>query len=128
VDYRFSFREPIVTVEVTGDATMGAIMEAVRVLLQHPEWERGLPVLWDLTQIRSLAVTPESLRGLAAADSALMEEAGPGRTALVMRPNADFDLGTLYTLLIRNPIRTHRVFDSTDEARRWLSDEPGSSG
>lgn len=131
--YRIAFLPGAARVAVSGDVTMPPIRDAIDALLRLPEWTPGLAVLWDLTRIDSMDVTPESLRALAAFDRTVMERAGPGRTALVMRPNSDLDLGLLYTLLVQSDIRTHRAFEDVDEALAWLrgpdaSAHPESTG
>ena len=122
--YRFAFHDHAVFVTLGGDVSMPDIRAATEALLRHPAWRPGLDVLWDFTQITSLDVTPEALRDLADFDSALMEQAGPGRTALVMRSDSDLDVGTLYTLLLRGGGRTHRAFGGAEEAMAWLAREP----
>ena len=122
--YRFAFHDNAVFVTLDGDVTMPDVRTATEALLRHPAWRPGLDVLWDFSQITSLAVTPEALRDLADFDSALMEQAGPGRTALVMRSTSDLAVGTLYTLLLRGGGRTHRAFSELGPAMAWLAREP----
>ena len=122
--YRFAFHDNAVFVTLDGDVTMPDVRTATEALLRHPAWRPGLDVLWDFSQITSLAVTPEALRDLADFDSALMEQAGPGRTALVMRSASDLDVGTLDTFLLRGGGRTHRAFSELGQAMAWLEREP----
>ena len=110
--YRLVFAPEIAHIVVSGAVTMPLVVEAILELLRHPEWTPGRSVLWDFSRIDSLDVTPESLRALALFDDDAMLAAGPGRTAVVMRPDSDFDVGVLYTLLLKNTIRTHRAFSN----------------
>ena len=127
-EYRIVFEERLATIRLTGAVTMPGVIAASRALYSAPEWAAGCSELWDLSQIDSLDVTPESLRAVADFEGDLAETVGPGRTAMVFAREDDFDIGVLYALLPKGNGREHRTFWSEPPARAWLaeSDEPSA--
>ena len=125
-EYRIVFEERLATIRLTGAVTMPGVILASEALYGAPEWTAGRSELWDLSQISSLDVTPESLRAVADFEADLAEVVGPGRTAMVVAREDDFDIGLLYAHLPKNNGREHRVFWDEPAARAWLaeSDEP----
>src|SRR5690606_2421664 len=59
------------------------IIPACMALLHHPDWERGLPTLWDLRDIETFLFVPEDLAAFETRAAEIAALRGDGRTAFV---------------------------------------------
>ena len=118
--FEITFEPAVAVVHLTGAVTMPGIIVASEALYGADAWRPGCSELWDLSAIASLDVTPEGLRAVADFEAELSAVVGPGRTALVVARQDDYDIGLLYAHLPKGNGREHRTFWSEEAARAWL--------
>ena len=123
--YRITFEPDLACIRLAGAVTMPGIIAASEALYGAEAWTFGCSELWDLSAIDSLDVTPESLRAVADFEGDLGDVVGPGRTALVVSREDDYDIGVLYAHLPKDNGRVHRTFWAESAARAWLAETSG---
>jgi len=107
-------------VSLTGVITAKAISRALAGLVTSSSWDPGYNTLWDGLAVDQVTLTPEALNDLVALSDSLRGEMGPGREAIVVRP----DVSRTYTRLFAGPgaetRRQRHTFHAREPALRWL--------
>lgn len=117
-------RERLGIVRLSGAVDGFQLVETVLALLEDPDWEPGIDVLWDGTRITQLIVSPDELDASARLSKSRIHQLGVGKTAIVIPPHLDDDMAYLFTALAHDPIRDRRVYSSTEQALDWLGKNP----
>lgn len=111
-----------VCVRLTGVVTDGELAEALRVVVQSPQWQPGRNLLWDGRDITLLDMEMADYDEINNAMLRLRAERGGGRSAMLVRRKA-VELLARYVKAagIRyGPDTEREVFTSLAEAKAWL--------
>jgi hypothetical protein len=105
---------------VTGDE----FAEAVRALYQHPRWQPGFDVIWDLTAVRELVIDQRGVETIVATTQACRPLMGAGRAAFVVPHEMHHTIAALLLHRTRESGRDRRLFDRRTAADAWLDFPP----
>ncbi len=99
------------------------ILPACLALLHHPDWERGLPTLWDLRDIETFLFVPEDLASFETRAPEIAALRGDGRTAFVTADSWVQINAHLLGIKTRGSTRREfRVFTRLERAEAWLAE------
>lgn len=99
------------------------IIPACMALLHHPDWERGLPTLWDLRDIETFLFVPEDLAAFETRAAEIAALRGDGRTAFVTADSwVQINAHLLGIKTKGDTGREFRVFARLERAEAWLAE------
>lgn len=121
----FSSAEAFAVVTLSDTATWNDVSAALCALLGHPGWLPAFSVLWDTTAVTAVEASPADLPGARGLMEALADARAGGRSAVVVRPDAEAGLriGAIATLLAglgSQTLREVRTFTRMEDALRFL--------
>jgi hypothetical protein len=97
---------------------------ALREVAEHPQTKACRNLLWDLREMKTLAVLPEDVQHVLKQQALVETHTGAARAAIVsMHP----DVSVMASLLKRSRPDTHRelrTFGRLPDARAWLQEHP----
>lgn len=95
----------------------------VEALIAHPQFERGMRVLWDARSLTRLELNFDEVREFGKFVGGLRDRRGGGRSALVANDDTVFGTFRVHQLLNQTLVSYEfHVFRDFDEAHRWLFD------
>ena len=118
--FEIDAEQQLAVVRLSGVVTAAELLDVQQRLYTHPGWQAGLDEVWDGRAIRELHLSLEELREVVDQDAALSERIGHGRVAFVATRDLDRDVATLYTMIYADSPQDMRLFETLEEAMRWL--------
>lgn len=109
----------IAIVTAADSFTGRTIIESRKTLMDRPDFEPGIPVLYNLREMTTLNLTRDQLREAEVHARQVAERRGPHLTAIFARRDVDFGMARMYEMLSDRE-GTMRVFRDYDEALAWL--------
>ena len=115
-------REPdYMLVAMQGAIDLPRVKALVEAFVTHPQFETGIPVLWDAREIESFNLNFDDMREFGKFLAGLAERRGGGRSAMVAKDDAVFGTFRIHQLMNQSVVSYEfHVFRDFDEARRWL--------
>ncbi len=111
-------------VVMEGHIDLTRVKALVEEFVAHPQFERGMRVLWDARQLSCFELNFDDMREFGKFLAGLRERRGGGRSALVANDDAVFGTFRIHQLLNQTLVSYEfHVFRDFDEARRWLLDD-----
>lgn len=108
-------------VTLIGKLAIEAHQRMVEDILGHPEWNAGLPILFDHRQVDFSGVHYEELLAMFATHAANEGRIGPARSAILTNPGADYGIMRQFELIAGDAVTADfQVFTDEAAARRWL--------
>lgn len=107
-------------VRLSGAVSSDVITQAIRELCASEKWMPGYDTLWDLRQMRKLAVSPIEAAEILHQVRHFESHIGGGRTAIVVWDETGYALFSMLILKAHTAPRERKVFYSVNEALRWL--------
>ncbi|HLA64190.1 MAG TPA: hypothetical protein VK610_07165 [Rhodothermales bacterium] len=102
------------------------VVHAAEGVLTHEAWEPTYNVAVDWRDVRHLVLEPEHVTQLRETTRHLRDHLGPGRTAALIRRDADEVAAAVLLLRAwRHPDRARRIFRNVAAAEAWLGLTPG---
>lgn len=92
----------------------------VRCVAEHPAWETGYDMYWDVRGTSELVLLPEDLKAFATVSVDVGRKIGPGRTAVVVSRQLDESIARLLVHIAKIPRRKRGVFWSIEDAIAFL--------
>jgi hypothetical protein len=118
--YHISDDEPLAHLTFTGTVTGPGLVHALTDLYADPAWRGGYNTIWDFRAIRQLLLEEKDFKALIGLDFAFMHHAGDGCDAIVVARDLDRFMARLFLHHTRHAPRRTALFDTLEEARRWL--------
>ena len=108
--------------EITGEATIEDIIDELRSLPDHPEFQKGMPSLWDLRKAILRTITQDDLYKIQQFNIQNAEKRGENfKIAYVVSRDLEFGLGRMSEAILRaEPPRLRHTFRSMTEAIEWI--------
>lgn len=115
-------REPDYMLVVMRDhIDLPRVIALVEEFVAHPQFEAGMPVLWDARQLTCFDLDFDDMREFGKFLAGLKERRGGGRSAMVANDDAVFGTFRIHQLLNEAQVSYEfHVFRDFDDARRWL--------
>ena len=115
-------REPDYMLVVMRDAfDLPRVKALVEEFVTHPQFETGMPVLWDARELERFNLDFDDMREFGKFVASLAARRGGGRSAMVAKDDAVFGTFRIHQLLNQAVVSYEfHVFRDFDEARRWL--------
>jgi hypothetical protein len=100
---------------------LAGVKALVEEFVAHPQFESGMPVLWDARPLSRLDLNFDDMRDFGKFVAGLRPIRGGGRSAMVANDDAVFGTFRVHQLLNQSLVSYEfHVFRDFDEARRWL--------
>lgn len=100
--------------------TFEEFTDAIQEHLNHPDFRRGMRVLWDIRKVETNQWPLEAKRELVTRVTSLIEKRGEGRTGIVASGALMYGLSRQYQILGDNTAPEVGVFKTMEEALEWI--------
>lgn len=107
-------------VELSGQIHGEEVLEAIRALLYHVDWQPGFSDLWDARAITLLVLDPRHSQEILSIANTHQARIGGGKSATVVTRQLDFEMVLLFIRRVEHAARDFRVFRDLEEALTWL--------
>lgn len=116
----------VAIVRLAGVATVSELEQAMARLRLHPEYQEGVPRLWDIREAGISKLTPDEFRGIARAGHASGLSGRGTRVAVLVATDIDFRVARKFELTEGKDLpATIRVFRDPNVAMAWLAEGQG---
>jgi len=103
---------------------LAGVKALVEEFVAHPQFESGMPVLWDARGLSRLDLNFDDVREFGKFMTGLRQRRGGGRSAMVANDDAVFGTFRIHQLLNEAQVSYEfHVFRDFDEAQRWLREK-----
>ena len=116
--YEIDSERRLVTIRLSGYVNMETILAAAETIGRDKRWDDTMNRIWDATDVRSLAMSPEEFSMLRSMMEHRLRE--NNRTAVVYSTDRDEALAMLFMAYAGR--ETFRIFRSHAEAVAWLGE------
>ena len=115
----------VVVVETSGVAAVDGFQRFMQAVIDHPDWERGVPILLDHSRLDLRSLSHSDLRDIGADGVALSPTLRGSKVAVVLPDDLSYGLGRVwqtqfFLLAGSDRSRVVQIFRSRDEALDWL--------
>jgi hypothetical protein len=108
-------------VKLSGRPTPDAFDKYFEALLAHDNWNPGIPVLTDETNLDADTITVREVRDIADVCARRKSELGPLRTAILVAGDLEYGMNRMWEVFIEGRWDVESaLFRSRDEALAWL--------
>lgn len=105
-----------------GLVTLERVVHTIDEMLDHSEFESGMPSLWDFRACEIAGFSTDELRQLGAVARGNAERRGRARLAIVVSTDLQFGLSRMFAMLNELSHLEAVVFRDIVEAERWILD------
>ena len=126
-DVHIDHERGLATMRVHGTIDGADIAASTEALYGHPDWRRGLAVLWDGSGIQRLILDPADVAAIEERSRRLEPTTGQGRTAYVLPHEVAEVMARLFFRRLPTPHRERQLFERVDAALAWLDGPSNAS-
>jgi hypothetical protein len=109
-------------VKLSGRPTPAAFDEYFDALLAHDDWEPGMSVLTDETNLDGSTITVREVKDIAERCARRKSELGSVRTAILVARDLEYGMNRMWAVFVEGKWNVEvALFRSRDEALAWLS-------
>lgn len=124
MEHKASIYEGVCFLEVSGRATPEGYSETIKDVVSLSEWEPGMDILVDYSQLELSHVSADGLERLAQALAGSRQELGDGLFAIVTPKVMEYGMGRMWEIYMRRYTDvTVAVFYTLDAAKHWIESE-----
>jgi hypothetical protein len=124
--YALTVHGHLFEVVTSGNAEAATFRTCLEEVFRHERWRRGMPYLFDHSDLDSGPLTVNDVRGIADACLDFREEFGSSRLALLLRRDLEFGLARMWGVFMEGRWdATVGIFRSRDDAVKWLRETGG---
>jgi hypothetical protein len=121
MEARFVREERYMHVTVDFGLDLAALKRVSLAFIQHPQFERGMNVLWDARDVPGVHLTFDDMREFGEFLAPLRLQRGGGRSAFVASQDILFGTFRIHQLLNEHKVSYNfQVFRDIDVAKAWL--------
>ena len=122
MNFTITVQSGIIHVVPTGELTTVLAEKIVLAMLGHPDFQPGMPGLWDLRQADLSRINASALQDMAARNRNFAERRGTSRLGLLVDTDHDYGVARMYEVLGQLPHLEIRGFRDSGEAEAWLTE------
>ena len=89
-------------------------------MMQHPDFQPGMPSVWDLRGVDVSKLDPQGMESVANLNRETAETRGPARVAFVVDDDVVFGTVRMYGVLAEVPHLDTAPFRDLQEAIQWV--------
>ena len=119
VDMSFDTEHGVLIRTVHDPVAMPDVLQAMRSQIQHPDYRRGMSILWDLRDAKLETLTSEMMSEMSDEISGILEQRGNGGFATVTTMESTMAIMNTYKVRIDHLGFPVRNFNDFDEALVW---------
>jgi hypothetical protein len=117
----------VVVHTVSGRLTAAAVTATLRALIDNPEFQPGMGIVWDLRRGTVVGLRADEIKGVVYYVANRVEARGQGPLAIVASQGADYGLGRMFAAYAERIGIERRVFRDLEEAIHWASRTVGGN-
>ena len=121
MDAVIHFNQGSVVVTTSGLAQTAACERVLDAILADARFERGMPMLFDHSELDVALLTSYEIRGIAEVFLSRSEALGSGRSAMVAPTDAAYGLARMFAVYADTEDRNVQAFRTREEAAEWLT-------
>jgi hypothetical protein len=120
-------RAGVVVHTVSGKLTAAAVTATIRALIDNPEFQPGMGIVWDLRRGTAVKLTADEIKGVVYYVANRVEARGRGPLAIVASQDVDYVIGHMFAGYAERTGLERRVFRELEEAIHWASRTVGGN-
>ena len=121
VSTKIDAKAGVVVNTVSGKLTAAAFTATLRALIDNPEFQPGMGIVWDLRRGTVIGLKADEIKGVVYYVANRVEARGRGRLAIVVSQDVDYGIGRMFAAYAEQTGIERRVFRDLEEAVHWAS-------
>ena len=121
VSTKIDAKAGVVVNTVSGKLTAAAFTATLRALIDNPEFQPGMGIVWDLRRGTVIGLKADEIKGVVYYVANRVEARGRGRLAIVVSQDVDYGIGRMFAAYAEQIGIERRVFRDLEEAVHWAS-------
>ena len=126
IDLSFDQTLGIAVLRVVGTADVEEVFSCTAAMVEHKDFVRGMPSLWDLTEADVEPVNRGRAERVGHDNKRLADRRGQARVAIVGNDDLRFGIARMLGVLSTSPNLEVMVFRDLKSAQEWAVSEDGS--
>lgn len=112
----------LAVISASGKASVRGFEDMLRAMMNTPGWHKDIDTLFDYSALDVSRLAKADIERISEMTSALADQLGGGRCAIVMPDQLGFGLARMWEMLTEHTVSFQlRVFYREHEAREWLA-------